>query len=283
MNNVDRVWWGDLYLAVTRTESDSLYKSVILPWLSSSGDIMQLLASVKRLSETPKDKDERQFVLWDLYALSRINDFFLLPFQNSDMNKWEGSTISMEQYLHFFQDLGLKPFEPKHGDIFSPFHHEIISVEQSADAAEPISVVGSEWPGLLYGEMLFSRSGVRVRGGTDFINKTVAETSTLYFTHRRLSRPTEDLSMGWGHNSQWRTDFRRDYEVDGNLLFNVDGKRDLLSPPETTEPDADGLTIEDRIELCMNRCFIKPEKPHADLWVYDDRLAVSSDAREMSQ
>ena len=281
MSNVDKVWWGDLYFAVSENESNSLYDDVILPWLSTSGDIMQLLTSVRNLSETPTDEEEKQFVLWDLYALSRINDFFLLPFQNSDLNRWEGSSISMEQYLRFFENLGLNPFEPKHGEAFSPFHHEIVSVEQSADSAEPISVVGSQWPGFMYGEMLFSRSGVRVRGGADFVRKNVAEASTLYFTHRRLNRPTEDLSMGWGHNSQWRTAFRRDYEINGQLLFNVDGKKSLLRESKTDSVDDYGLTVPDRIELCMNRCFVRTEKPHGDLFPYVDYIGISANSREL--
>ncbi|MCC7531570.1 MAG: hypothetical protein IT342_23910 [Candidatus Melainabacteria bacterium] len=224
------------------------------------------------MSETPKNEEEKQLMLWDLYALSRVNDFFLLPFQNCELSKWKGSAVSMEQYLCFFQQLGLKPFEPKHGDVFSPFHHEIVSVEQSADAAEPISIVRAQWPGLMYGELLFSRSGVRVKGGADFVFKNIAETSTLYFAHRRLMRPTEDLSMGWGSNSQWRTSFRRDYEINGQLFFNVDGNRRLSTKPETNQIDDYGLTVEDRIELCLNRCFIRTDKPHEDLFPYEDRM-----------
>jgi hypothetical protein len=131
-------------------------------------------------------------------------------------------------------------------------------------------VVEHRWPGLKFGEMIFSRSGVRVTGGRCHVVKEVAENSTLYFTHRRLHRRTQDLSMGWGSNSQWRTDFRRDYEANGRRHYNSQG-RNLLGEEASVEQDRDGLTALERIELCQNRCFIRRRLEDTDLWPYDDR------------
>ena len=36
------------------------------------------------------------------------------------------------------------------------------------------------------------------------------------------------------------------------------------------KPDRDGLTVEERLELCRNRCFIRTVKEDNDPWVYDD-------------
>jgi len=271
----DKLWFGDLYHLVLDYDGENLLDDVLMGWLSDGEEIMRLLAPAKRLSATPEDKDEKQFILWDLYALSRISDFLLLAFQSNESNKWDGPSISSDQFLSFFEKLGFNRFEPRNGDRFSPFHHEVVSVTISENPKEPISILQAQWPGLMYGEMLFARSGVKVKGGANFINKAVAETSTLYFAHRRLNRPTEDLSIGWGHNSQWRTDFRRDYELDGQLLFNVDGKTELST--NASYADLGTLSKEEQLELCVNRCFIKTEKPHADLWPYDKKLTIPAE------
>jgi hypothetical protein len=34
-------------------------------------------------------------------------------------------------------------------------------------------------------------------------------------------------SFGWGHNSQWKTDFRRDYLTADSYQFNVDAETDI--------------------------------------------------------
>jgi hypothetical protein len=71
--------------------------------------------------------------------------------------------------------------------------------------------------------MLLVRAGVRVRAGRDVLDPDVAATSCLYWAWWRRNHRVFDLSHGWGANSQWGTDFRRDYWVDGELHYNVDG------------------------------------------------------------
>ena len=89
--------------------------------------------------------------------------------------------------------------------------------------------------------------------------KEVAERSTLYWAFARNNRPTEDLSNGWGSNSQWRTSFRRDYELDGTLYYNVDAK----DSPGAFDPELDDA---ERLELLRHRCFVTCTKRS------DDRL-----------
>ena len=135
---------------------------------------------------------------------------------------------------------------------------------QSQNDTGPVEILEHVWPGLMFGNLLFSRCGVRVQGGRDHIAKEIAECSTLYFTYRRLHRKTSDRSMGWGSNSQWRTSFRRDYEHDGYVLYNVDGEIDLTSDSQFEKEDE--LTVRQRIEHCKNRSFLITKKDDTDLW-----------------
>ncbi|WP_437983864.1 hypothetical protein [Sorangium sp. So ce117] len=178
--------------------------------------------------------------------------------------------ISRAEYVAFAEALGLTIAETS---SFSPFYHEIVEVEYADDRRQPVSIASYAWPCLMLGDLLFSRAGARVRGGSEIIRKDIAESSTMYWTYRRKNRPVQDLSHGWGSNSQWRTAFRRDYRSGQTLCYNVDGKRDLGALESTAEDD-DGLTREERVELLTNRCFIFTMKPHDDLWPYDDRLQL---------
>jgi hypothetical protein len=204
----------------------------------------------------------------NLYALSRVNDYLLLSFQGDAAAAGPRAGLTLDEYAQFFVHRGFHLVERNR---YSPFCHEIVRVEQSQDADEPIRILAEIWPGLMLGDMMFSRAGVAVLGGRAHVVKEVAESSTLYFTHRRLSRQTNDLSMGWGSNSQWRTDFRRDYESDGMRIYNFDGTN-RLNVLAVSGVDRDGLTPGERIELCRNRCFVVTSKSHEDLWPFDDRF-----------
>jgi hypothetical protein len=99
--------------------------------------------------------------------------------------------------------------------------------------------------------------------------------STLYWAYRRKNRPYQDVSHGWGSNSQWRTRFRRDFRIGDEFYYSVDDKNDL-SLMEPTEVNNNGLTREECVELLTNRCFLITTKPHHDLWPYDDFLRTKS-------
>ena len=256
-----------LYELILDYEGDNFYQDVLLPREGDVRAATSVLSAFRRADSPATEADAHREGLWGLYALSRINDYLLLPFQNDERGHWDGPAISRDQYFDFFAAAGFTPFL---ADSFSPFRHEIVSVQQSECQDKPIQVEGTAWPGLMFGEMLFSRSGVAVSGGIDHVDKRTAESSTLYFTHRRLHRPTNDLSRGWGSNSQWRTDFRRDYEHLGQWLYDLDGKH-LLSRGTAMGGILDGMTADERIELCKNRCFIVTGKDHVDLWPYHDR------------
>ena len=139
----------------------------------------------------------------------------------------------------------------------------------------------SLWPGMLFDHLLFSRAGVKVRGGASFIQKERAEQSPLYFTYVRRHRATCDLSHGWGHNSQWGTRFRRDYTDGSFYYYHVDGTYDLSRPDRIMDQKEQErmhpLSRAARIELLVNRCMIvtkktaEEEEGYVDVfWPYDD-------------
>lgn len=113
---------------------------------------------------------------------------------------------------------------------FDPFLHEIVSVEQADDPGSPVEIVESLWPAVMNGELLFSRAGVRVRGGAQHVVAGVADRAPLDDVFLRRHRATVDESLGWGHNSQWKTDFRRNYRTATADHLNVDGEFDLGQP-----------------------------------------------------
>ncbi|XLZ70231.1 hypothetical protein ABT364_27455 [Massilia sp. SR12] len=213
--------------------------------------------SLRRGTPIPPIDDEES---WALYALSRALDLLI----------GTGPAIPVDQYVAFVEALGMKVLQPQQ---FSPFFHEVVALEPSASSLGAATIQEFIWPCVMLGEMLVSRAGVRVSAGAQVLTPGVADASTLYWTYLRTLRPHQDLSHGWGGNSQWRTRFRRDFAIDGKYYFNVDGKRDLATQ---SDEDESGLSLGERIELLTNRCFVRCEKPHDDLWPYDDCHVVAA-------
>jgi hypothetical protein len=253
-------------------EGDALHRHILAPWLENNVAERDWLRELARREGSPVPSAEIE-ERCRLYALSRVSQVMLLPFQQGDADgsPWRGPSISLEEYVAFFEALGLDVLEPQQ---FSPFHHEIVEVDQAADRLEHASLIDVFWPCLMLGNLLFSRAGARIRAGSSVIDKQVAESSTLYWAYWRKNRPSHDLSHGCGSNSQWRTDFRRDYRDGASFHYNVDDTNDLAAPP-SGEEDRDGLTREERTELLVHRCFVTTKKPHEDLWPYDDTLRVT--------
>ncbi|GII52655.1 hypothetical protein Pth03_10440 [Planotetraspora thailandica] len=186
--------------------------------------------------------------LEQLYHLSRVLDLLILRYQDPPADSASAADEFLpptDAYPAFCDSLGAERIAVHE---FHPFFHEIIEVRQADDPDEPPSVVEERWPGHLVGAMLLMRAGVVVRAGSKHLVAGVADRSTLYWTYRRRSRPTNDLSHGWGHNSQWGTDFRRDYVVDGRLHYNVDA---AMLPGWAHE---DALDPASAIELVRHRC-----------------------------
>ena len=257
----------ELYNAIHSFRDGSLYWHLLWPWVQANPSECEWLCAFANRTGDPIPSAEHED-LYRLFAYGRVNEVLLLRFQHgrADGTDWQGPVISLDEYRAFFKSLGMLTVEEP---TFNPFYHEIVEVCPSADPDEPISVVGEFWPCLMLGNMLFSRAGVCVTGGSRVVNKTVAESSTLYWAFRRKNRPHQDQSHGWGSNSQWGTTFRRDYWIESEYYFNVDGENDLANPANPS-PDQSELTQDEQIELLTNRCFVTTTKSHHDLYPYLD-------------
>ena len=155
---------------------------------------------------------------------------------------------------------------------YHPFFHEVAAAEPDSALGDAVLVEEEIWPGLWFGDLIFARAGVRVRGGPGAsCDAARAARSTLYFAWTRVHRPTCDLSHGWGSSSQWATRFRRDYADGAVLRYNVDGRvlltDDAIVPPQPPDDRSDDtalcgdLTPAERIELLTQRCFVHTAKP----------------------
>jgi hypothetical protein len=159
---------------------------------------------------------------WRLYALSRISDLLLLSFAPAGAVREDSWRLAKVGPDEYVEVMSYFGFRRLDRASYHPFFHEIVTVEQSGEA----------------------------------------EGSTLYWAFARNTRPTADLSVGWGSNSQWRTSFRRDYFVGDTLFYNVDAR------PQDASLDED-LSGGEQLELLRNRCFVRCDKAHDDRWPYD--------------
>lgn len=196
---------------------------------------------------------------YTLYALSRINEVLLLSFQEKQRPDNVVAKIMLEQYVEFWKRLGLDIIKPIE---YHPFLCEIYEVEECSIQTNQPQISDTVWPCLMFGDLLFSRAGVRIRANPDLIDKKTAEGSTLYWSRWRYNRPTSDLSDGWGGNSQWSTRFRLDYWSNKMLYYNVNYRRDK------DNTNSDDLSEERRMELLKYRSFIK-QPEILDCFPYD--------------
>jgi hypothetical protein len=243
-----------------------------------------LLTGAAHLRGRPEPSEWRTELLWELYALSRVSDVLLLSLQppappgvQDGPDPW--TAITPDGYAGFFARLGMVPFAEDGG--FDPFLHEIVEVEQSGDPDEPVRITDVVWPGFWLGSVLFGRAGVRVRAGVRHAERGVADRSPLYWTYLRRHRPTVDESQGWGHNSQWRTDFRVDLRTTAGDVLNACGRDDALGVDDDAVTGE--LTPAERDDLLRHRCLLRtPSRVGrleavsagwaADLYPFDWRL-----------
>ena len=244
-----------LYSKVLGYKGTSLSRNVLEPAAPALRDALEPLRYLR--NPGPLKADDHS---WTLYALSRINDLLLLSFQPVIDKPARVVPVSTEEYARFWAALGCELKDPSD---FEPFFHEIVSVNQVPTGKPAVDEL--LWPALLFGEMLLSRAGARVSAGIEFIKKDLAEQSVLYFSHRRLHRPTCDGSEGWGSNSQWRTRFRRDYQTETEWQWNVDGKDDIRGSVASSLLQRD-LTAAQRLALLKYRCWVNQKPSGDDEW-----------------
>ena len=270
----DQFPYCQLYEILTDFSGAGAYRSVLAPWVETHREEVDWLRAFgertgdPRLRATVEDR-------WRLYALSRVNEILLLRFQrgNADGPAYEGPDLSIADYKRFAESLGL---EAVSAGQFSPFFHEIVTAEPAENPSAPIALTAEYWPALVLGGMMFSVAASRCAAARTGYGPILQCLPRFTGLSGASTGPIAIYTHGWGGNSQWRTGFRRDYRIGGRFDFNADGEHDLAKGGRYGGGE-DGLTQAERIELLMNRCFIRTAKPHDDLWPYGDRYSVPVD------
>lgn len=253
----------ELYRLLHEYRGDDAYTDLLQRWLDNNADECGWIADFHDRTKddwaAATDED-----LSRLYALFRVTATLLLRFQRgrTDGTDCQGPAITINGFQLFHEQLGF--FVPDVTD-YHPFFHQILSVALGPRDDSPIQLTECLWPCVMLGNMVFCRAGCAVSGGSSHVVKDIAESSSVYWTYCCKDRPYNDLSQGWGHNSQWRTAHRRDYRAAGKYHFNVDGRHSLNDP----DCVVDDLPVDTMIELVRNRCLIRTTADDSDLFPYD--------------
>jgi hypothetical protein len=264
-----------LALRLLGYDGQDVYNDLLIPWVEAHPGAAAWLASLRErgciAAPTLQPED-----LWRLYALNRACEMLMLSLEIAGPQARSGGhlALSMHQFEDFFFRLGIDSTRP---EVYAPFHHEIVATFPAPAQDQAPQILAWHWPCLMLGTLMIQRGGVTLAAGVEVLAPGIADTSSLYWAYRRNSRPTHDLSHGWGSNSRWRTAFRRDYYLDDTHYFNVDGQCDLSSVDPRTH-DEFGLSTAERIELLINRSFVTTPKAHTDLFPYDDRVSMVAPA-----
>jgi hypothetical protein len=235
-------------------------------------DLARRADIVARLEDTvPLEREDEDLweTLWQMYAASRVHDVLLLAHQPGpaddsvrELDEALGRSqprfrpVPVDQVTQFFASIGCRPVTQTN---FDPILHEIITCKPDGDPDAPIQVTGQAWPALMIGELVFTRAGVHVRAGSLHAVPAIADRSTLHWEYWRRHRTTSDGSFFWGHNSQWRTELRRDYITSRGRVYDFDAlssysrrKRQTL----TGDSDPQPLTA-DQASFIKNRCQLR--------------------------
>jgi hypothetical protein len=201
---------------------------MVLQWFADRPELVEQLRDLGRPESHLRGFSlDEQKTLFGLYALSRVIDVLIAPYQPAPVGTgdaairpwWSAPLPEPQAWLDVAKVLRATPIQE---ETFHPFFHEIVEVRPDPEPTAEPRLVHQHWPGMFVGHLLLVRAGVTVSAGSDHLVPDVAARSCLFWAWWRRYRPTFDLSHGWGGASQWGTEFRRDYFVDGQLYYNVD-------------------------------------------------------------
>ena len=255
--------WYELFQELHEYEGQDTFADVLAPWTNQNENVTEWIPSFRdRTNDNWNAATDEDLCL--LYAVFRVTSVLLLGFQNgrADGTDWLGPKISANGFQRFHELIGFQTCDQLE---YHPFFHEIVAVNQTSNDEDVIQLSDLHWPGIQLGGLMFCRAGVSVAAGRRLVNKSVLESSRLYWTYRRKDRPYNDQSHGWGHNSQWRTRLRRDYFADGCYNYNVDGDQSLN---QITNELVDEIPTDAMIELVRNRSLITYQLDDSDLYPY---------------
>lgn len=265
--DTEQVAWRSLFADLLHYDGDRWADQVVRPWASVSGALIRELHDIGRPEcRTARIRESRNYSpLEGLYAMGRVLDVLIAPYQPVNDDPALLNWVSLEPWwTGFLPDRAAlaalaEAIEaaPISEDRFCPFFHEIVAVEPADDPDSEPELVSEVWPGYLVGSLLLARAGVVVRAGAHVMDPAVASRSRMYWAWWRRNRQPTDLSHGWGANSQWGTDFRRDYYAEGQLHYNVDWYK---------HPGTEDLPEDVANELVRHRCSLLTD--HGDRWPY---------------
>jgi hypothetical protein len=212
--------------------------------------------------------------LFLLYAAARVRDVLLFAHQPRPLDldakaafdqalfRTEPSfaPVPVNWFVAFFNLIGCRATTDS---AFDPILHEIVICEEDGEPDSPIQIVHELWPSFLIGHLVFTRAGVKVRAGTNHARAGIADRSCLHWEYWRRHRDTADGSFWWGHNSQWKTKFRRDYASSQGDVFNLDDgsawadQQRRMVESALAAPDRPTLSDPEAIEFVKNRCLLR--------------------------
>lgn len=237
------------------------WEETVAEWFGRRPDLLADLGAVGRPDSCRPTRDHG--LLEGLYALDRLSDLMILPWSPAYV-RLRGDGQTQSAWLDLIELIGAVMIAE---DDYHPFFHEIVEVLPDDDPETAPVLLKEHWPGAMLGSMLLKRAGVTVMAGSHRMDRDVTTQSTLYWAWQRRIRPTRDLSVGWGHNSQWRTNFRRDYVLGDDLLYNVDALLEQGQSRPKIDPDVE-------LELLRYRHGLLTD-PGRDQWPWDTTLVES--------
>jgi hypothetical protein len=245
-------------------DGGSLAGEVLMPWAHELVFVRRWLDALRQRPGSPVPA-AHQTELVALFQLDQVAQALLPSFQQTcaECAGTGGARITRGEYVDFFLALG---FEVLDAPAFSAVFHEIVVAHAAPARDAPITLLRELWPGLTLGPMVFSRAGVEVSGGAEVLDPELATTSMLYWTNHRCRRPCDDLSMGWGANSSFYTEFRRDLVIGGKAYLQVDA-------PEDSDPQQREFTLAQWQEFMLHRCFVRT-KHESEPWGYETRVVL---------
>lgn len=257
----------DLYDKILTFEGEGLYEKVLKIWVTENNYRNYLSSTFDKL-QPDKEIDLSKEEIWELYALTRVLDTLTLRFQTNnkaDGSDWLGPELTLSEYIAFIDLIGLEAKTPK---TFHTFDCEII---EALEGENDFHIIECCFPTIKSKNLILKRAGVKILLNPQNYNLTLINKATIYWTYRRKNRYYQDLSLGWGSNSQWRTELRLDIETKDSFIYNQKGEFDLnnVTPELLNELSQQNLELKEAIELTKFRHFISSTKEDGDLFPYD--------------
>lgn len=256
----------DLYFKILEFEGEYIYENLLKIWAVKNDYANYIIQLSEKIFADKHIFSQEN--LWELYALSRVLDILTLrlqPNNNSDESAWHSPDLTSLEYIKFCKLIGLQVSTP------SSFHDFDCEIIEAKSGKINFQIDECLFPAIKLKNLVIKRAGLRVFLNNENFDLNRVNNSKIYWTSRRRNRHFHDLSIGWGSNSQWRTDFRLDIETEENFIYNYEGRINLNHLKEEYSDQLDDLSIGEAIELTKVRHFIHSTKDDSDLFPYDFR------------